>query len=220
MSANDEVDWIAARSTGSACRFKEKKPFLGICLGAQMLGAPPWLIASVRTLKGASKSAITRSTRPSTAIRFATADFQTRSTSGTARGSTYQMERFCSQKGAISRRRPSARPGGLWLSVPPEVTLPMICRWSARSSERLDCPGARPLHRHFEGWFRHDRAIARWSGAFLESWLGRSPAPDPAGFIGLPRLTPKPGEKYPAVPAGFPAIPYQTECNSGDARKR
>ena len=47
----------------------------------------------------------------------------------------------------------------------------MICRWSARSRERLDCPGARPLHRHIEGWVRHDRAIARWSGAFLDSWL-------------------------------------------------
>jgi len=32
-------------------------------------------------------------------------------------------------------------------------------------------PGARPRHRHVEGWFRHDRAVARWSSAFLRCWL-------------------------------------------------
>jgi GMP synthase (glutamine-hydrolysing) len=32
-------------------------------------------------------------------------------------------------------------------------------------------PGARPRHRHIEGWFRHDGAVARWSGAFLRRWL-------------------------------------------------
>ena len=41
---------------------------------------------------------------------------------------------------------------------------------------RMGEPGARPRYRHIEGWFRHDGAVARWSGAFLRRWLaGWSP---------------------------------------------
>jgi hypothetical protein len=44
-------------------------------------------------------------------------------------------------------------------------------------------PGAHPRHRHIEGWFRHDGAVARWSGAFLRRWLagGHPGARPPAG---------------------------------------
>jgi hypothetical protein len=27
---------------------------------------------------------------------------------------------------------------------------------------------------HLEGWYRHDAAVARWSAAFLKSWLSES----------------------------------------------
>jgi hypothetical protein len=53
----------------------------------------------------------------------------------------------------------------------PEVTFAMLCRWMLLTRERMGEPGARPRHRHIEGWFRHDGAVARWSGAFLRRWL-------------------------------------------------
>jgi GMP synthase (glutamine-hydrolysing) len=62
-------------------------------------------------------------------------------------------------------------PAAYGLQFHPEVTLAMMCRWSMTCPERMVSPGAHPRHRHLEGWFRHDGAVARWSSAFLRAWL-------------------------------------------------
>ena len=127
-----EIDWIGVP-------LKEKKPFLGICLGAQML-ARTLAIASVRILKDASKSAITDRpdrARPSglrlplsrPGLPVAPRGIRSAKWRGSARkGRDFEAQAF--------RYGPAA----FGLQFHPEVTLPMICRWSARSSERLDCP--------------------------------------------------------------------------------
>src|SRR6202011_3335240 len=82
--------------------------------------------------------------------------------------------------------RPSAIAGRPTASNHPEVTFAMLCRWMLPTRERVGEPGARPRHRHIEGWFRHDGAVARWSGAFLRRWLpGGQPGalPGPDGLI-------------------------------------
>ncbi|MFZ0728816.1 MAG: glutamine amidotransferase, partial [Methylovirgula sp.] len=53
----------------------------------------------------------------------------------------------------------------------PEVTYAMMCCWTMRGTDRMALPGAHPRHLHLEGWYRHDAAVARWSAAFLESWI-------------------------------------------------
>jgi len=60
------------------------------------------------------------------------------------------------------------------LQFHPEVNFAIMCRWSLLTRERLAEPGARPRHRHIEGWFRHDHAVALWSSAFLRRWLAGS----------------------------------------------
>jgi GMP synthase (glutamine-hydrolysing) len=40
--------------------------------------------------------------------------------------------------------------------------------------ERMNHPSAQERQRHLEGWFQHDRAVARWTSAFLRRWLGPS----------------------------------------------
>jgi GMP synthase (glutamine-hydrolysing) len=55
------------------------------------------------------------------------------------------------------------------------VTFAMMCHWVLLTRERMGEPGAHPRHRHLEGWFRHDGAVARWSGAFLRRWLAGPP---------------------------------------------
>jgi GMP synthase (glutamine-hydrolysing) len=50
----------------------------------------------------------------------------------------------------------------------------MMCKWTVTALERMDHPSAQERHRHLEGWFQHDRAVARWTSAFLRRWLGPS----------------------------------------------
>ena len=53
----------------------------------------------------------------------------------------------------------------------PEVTYAMMCKWTTTAATRMALPGARPRGGHLEGWFTHDGAVARWTDAFLRSWI-------------------------------------------------
>jgi GMP synthase (glutamine-hydrolysing) len=50
----------------------------------------------------------------------------------------------------------------------------MMCKWTVEAHERMNLPGAQTRHKHLEGWFQHDAAVARWTSAFLRRWLGPS----------------------------------------------
>jgi GMP synthase (glutamine-hydrolysing) len=171
MSANDRDDWIRREIDWIGVPLEEKKPFLGICLGAQMLarhlGHRVQPHPQGRVEVGYYPIDPTEHGHSVCDRRFPDRVYQ------------WHREGFDLPNGALllaTGRDFEAQafrygPAAFGFQFHPEVTLAMICRWSARSRERLDCPGARPLHRHIEGWVRHNRAIARWSGAFLDSWL-------------------------------------------------
>jgi hypothetical protein len=99
MSANDadgfvrrEIDWIAVP-------LREQRPFLGICLGAQML-------AKQLGAKAARRSDIIRSGRPRRAMRPAPAG-PTMSITGTARDLSCRPVPNCSRREATFRCRRS-----------------------------------------------------------------------------------------------------------------
>jgi len=179
MSANDGDDWIRREIDWIGVPLKEKKPLLGICLGAQMLarhlGHRVRPHPQGRVEVGYYPIDPTEHGHKVCDCRFPDRVYQ------------WHREGFDLPNGAVLLAKGrdfeaqafSYGPSAFGLQFHPEVTLPMICRWSARASERLDYPGARPLHRHFEGWFRHDRAVARWCSAFLESWLASGLADAP-----------------------------------------
>ncbi len=176
MSANDNDEWIRREINWIGVPLKEKKPFLGICLGAQMLarhlGHRVCPHPQGRVEVGYYPIDPTEHGHSLCDRRFPTRVYQ------------WHREGFDLPNGALLLAKGHDfeaqafrfGPAAIGFQFHPEVTLPMICRWSARSRERLDCPGARPLHRHLEGWLRHDRAIARWSGAFLQNWLAEGEA--------------------------------------------
>ena len=58
------------------------------------------------------------------------------------------------------------------LQFHPDVTYAMMCKWTVEAHERMNLPGAQRRHKHLEGWFQHDAAVARWTSAFLRRWLG------------------------------------------------
>lgn len=61
----------------------------------------------------------------------------------------------------------------------PELTLAMMHRWTTRASARMQLPGARDRRDHFAGRPVFDPAVRMWLTHFLDHWLEgeRTPAP-------------------------------------------
>ena len=183
MSANDECEWICREISWLEKPLAAAKPFLGLCLGAQMLTRA--LGARVFTYSDQRAEIGYFSIKPTAAAdRLCAEPFPRR---------VYQWHRdgFDLPAGAellaeggenfpIQGYRFGAN--AVALQFHPEVTYHMMCRWTVRGQERLSLPGAQPRESHLEGWFQFDSVVERWLKAFLPRWLnGALPAaPAPA----------------------------------------
>jgi GMP synthase (glutamine-hydrolysing) len=177
MSANDDCEWIGRQIGWLETPLKEAKPFLGICLGAQMLtkalGARVFTYPDQRAEIGYAPIS------PCLAADRLCGELFPRW--------VYQWHRdgFDLPAGAellakggeafpIQAYRYGAK--AVALQFHPEVTYQMMCRWTVRGAERLSLPGAQPRQSHLDGWFRFDSAVERWLQAFLPQWMnGRLP---------------------------------------------
>lgn len=56
----------------------------------------------------------------------------------------------------------------------PEVNQEMMARWLVNGAERLSLPGARPAAEHRTGHARYDPALNAWLKDFLDHWLASS----------------------------------------------
>jgi GMP synthase (glutamine-hydrolysing) len=180
MSVNDEDAWLRREIDWIGVPLKEEKPFLGICLGAQMLarhlGHRVRPHPQGRVEVGYYPIDPTEQGHRVCDCRFPNRVYQwhregfdlPRGTTLLAKGKDFEAQAF----------RLGASAYGFQFH--PEVTLAMMCLWSIRSAGRMAQPGAHPSHRHLQGWFRHDAAVARWSDAFLRAWLAAGPNRGPA----------------------------------------
>ena len=176
MSANDEEDYIRQEIDWIGVPLAADKPFLGICLGAQMLArhlghrvAPH---PEGRVEVGFYPIRATASGREVWPELFPSKVYQWhREGFDLPRGATLLAEGdvFEAQAFRYGRR-------AFGLQFHPEVTYQMMCRWTTLGSERLAMPGAWPTQRHFTDWYQHDGMVARWLDGFLRAWVG---APDP-----------------------------------------
>lgn len=171
MSVNDEAAWLRREIGWIGVPLKERVPFLGICLGAQMLARH--LGHSVRPHPNGVFEAGYHPIHPTEqGHRLCECPFPSyvyqwhregcELPSGAillARGQEFDTQAFLYGEAAYG------------LQFHPEVTFWVLCRWTFTTRERLNQAGAQPRRRHFEGWLRHDAAIARWSGAFLRRWI-------------------------------------------------
>ena len=171
MSANDnedylrrEIDWIGVPL---ACG----KPYLGICLGAQMLArhlghrvAPH---PEGRVEVGYYPIRATATGRKVWPVSFPQKVYQwhregfdlPRDAVLLAQGDDFEAQAFRYGSGAFG------------LQFHPEVTYQMMCRWTTSGAERMQMPGAMPRDRHFMDWYLHDGAVARWLNTFLRQWI-------------------------------------------------
>jgi len=183
MSANDPDDFVRSEIDWLAVPLRENKPFLGICLGGQMLakhlGERVYKHADGRVEIGYYPI------RPTPQLEELCRRCETRAPSYVYH---WHREGFDLPKGATLladgdefpvqafRYGPSAYA----IQFHPEVTYAMMCRWTTLAGDRMIAPGAKTRDFHLDGWFQYDAAVARWIERFLRLWVAGDAAEEPA----------------------------------------
>lgn len=167
MSANDpdiftkrEIDWLSVP-------LAENRPYLGICLGAQML---------IKNLGGnvtAAKGEITeigwyplRSTGeggrilpnwPKMVYQFHSEGFDLpKDVTLLAEGDAYRNQAFRYGENAWGTQ------------FHPELTLSMMRRWVVKGAHRFSMPNAQQGPEHLNGRLLYDKALRAWLNSFLD----------------------------------------------------
>ena len=169
MSANDGDDFIKRETDWIGVPLKANKPYLGICLGAQMfarhLGGKVFPHAEGHAEIGYYP------------IRPTAAGF---SLVGQWPECVYQWHRegFDVPPGAELLAEgdtfevQAIRCGsGYALQFHPDVTHAMMHKWTTRGHERMQLPGAKPRDTHFADRAVYDYSARAWLSVFLERWL-------------------------------------------------
>ena len=170
MSANDPDDFIRTEIEWIKVPLREQKPFLGICLGAQMLarqlGAAVAFHPDGMAEVGYYPIRVTPAalgviqTWPSVVYQWHREGFELPAGAELlAEGDLFKVQAF--------RYGPAA----YGIQFHAEVTHATICRWTTRGHERMSLPGAKPRDAHFADRAVHDPAGRAWLAAFLDHWL-------------------------------------------------
>jgi GMP synthase (glutamine-hydrolysing) len=172
MSANDPDDWIAREIDWIGVPLKEDKPFLGVCLGAQMLskhlggnvgphadglveiGYYPLLPTEQGRDLGPWPAHVYHwhregLTLPSGAERIAT-------------GETFENQAFRYGNNTFG------------IQFHPEVTRLTMHRWGVLGAHRFNMPGAQESRAHLDANLLHDGDVKLWLSLFLDRWLDRA----------------------------------------------
>ena len=172
MSANDKDDFIVREIDWIGVPLKENKPFLGICLGAQMCARA--LGGRVAPHRDGHAEIGYYPIRP-TAAGLAIVDpwpeqvYQWhREGFDLPDGAELLAESDMFEVQAFRYGRAYA------LQFHPDVTHAMMHRWTTRGHKRLEMPGAKPRAAHFTDRAVYDYSSRAWLNVFLERWI----APD------------------------------------------
>ena len=171
MSANDPDEWMKRETDWIGVPLKEKKPFLGVCLGGQMLarhlshrvydkpcGSAEIGYYPIRPTAAGDASFGGR--MPRMVYQWHREGFELpRGATLLAEGDLFHTQAFLYGDNAVA------------LQFHPEVTYAMMCRWTTLAHDRMQFPNARARQDHLDGWFQHDRNVALWLDAFLRDWL-------------------------------------------------
>jgi GMP synthase (glutamine-hydrolysing) len=170
QSANDREEFIRREIDWITVPLREKKPFLGVCLGAQMLAQN--LGSRVYPHPQGHAEVGYYPIRPTAAGRAVCESWPDH---------VYQWHRegFDLPHDAVLLAESDTFPvqafrydGAAYaLQFHVEVTHAMMCRWTTRGHARMELPGAQPRAAHFEGRLLHDAACRAWLDAFLDHWL-------------------------------------------------
>ena len=173
MSANDDhLPGIAAELNWMPVVLNSGKPFLGICLGAQMLarvvggsvGTHPEGLVEIGYIEVTpTEAGRSYFEGPMTVYQWHREGFDLpRCCTLLATADTFQQQAF----------RYGDRAYGVQFH--PEVTLDMKRRWTSFAAHRLVLPGAQPAQSHIDNHPVYDPPIDRWIRGFLAKLMGKA----------------------------------------------
>jgi GMP synthase (glutamine-hydrolysing) len=169
MSANDQDDFIRRETEWIGVPLKARKPFLGICLGAQMcaryLGGRVFRHPEGHAeigyypIRPTEAGLAVVNVWPECVYQWHREGFDLPAGSELlAVGDMFEVQ-------AIRYHRAFA------LQFHPDVTHAMMHRWTTRGHERMELPGAKPREAHFADRAVYDYSARAWLSVFLERWL-------------------------------------------------
>jgi GMP synthase (glutamine-hydrolysing) len=170
QSANDSFQYIREEIDWIGVSLKEKKPFLGVCLGAQMLAQH--LGAAVDHCPNGCVEVGYHALRPT----------ENGSVLGQLPQKVYQWHRegftmpsgaklLATADNAYPNQAFSYGPAAFGVQFHPEITLAQVNRWSGSNPCRLLMRGARPRHTHFDDHLVHAPKVNVWLNNFLTRWV-------------------------------------------------
>src|SRR5215813_1449253 len=173
MSANDGDDYIHREIDWIEVPLREQRPFLGICLGAQMLAKQ--LGAGVAPHPQGRAEIGYYPIRPTEAGRSLLPDWPSHVYHWHREGFELPAGTELLAHGDDFPNQAFRAGHAFGLQFHPDVTTATMHCWTARGD--MDLPGAQPRHLHFEGRAIHDAAERAWLARFIEGWLKREPLP-------------------------------------------
>jgi GMP synthase (glutamine-hydrolysing) len=170
MSANDDEDYMRIETDWIGVALAENKPYLGICLGAQMLarhlGANVWL-------------------GPDGAVEVGYRDIAPLADAGAFAGlprRVYQWHKegfdlpagarlLAGSNGPFPNQAMVTGDCAYGIQFHPEITYAQVCRWTGNNPARLEQPGAQPRSEQQAEHISQGPVVNRWLVGFLGSWL-------------------------------------------------
>jgi GMP synthase (glutamine-hydrolysing) len=173
LSANDPDDYVRREIDWIEIPLREQRPFLGICLGAQMLAKQ--LGADVAPHREGRVEVGYYPIRPTAAGHALCADWPGRVYHWHGEGFQLPHGAELLAEGDDFPVQAFQSGHAFGLQFHPDVTYAMMHRWTTRGCVRMDSPGAQPRHLHFEGRAMHDVAERAWLNDFIARWIARPP---------------------------------------------
>ena len=184
QSANDKDDFIRREIEWLAVPLKEKKPYIGICLGAQMLAKH--LGARVYKHPDGHAEVGYYPIRPTAEGRAVCKDWPDHVYQWHREGFDLPNKAAMLAEGESFPVQAFSYGGTAYaLQFHVDVTHATMCRWTTRGHERMLMPNAKPRDSHFEGRLMHDAACNAWLSDFIDHWLAPpATAEQPVGVNG------------------------------------
>ena len=171
MSANDDetLPFIRAELAWLPTVLASGCPYLGICLGAQLLARVLGARVSPHPKEQREIGYFELRSTPQGHLHFppSMAVYQWHregftlpaGTMKLAEGDTFPNQAFCYAETAFG------------LQFHPEITCQLIDEWTTRGADQLDLPGAQPRDLHFRHHDQFGAAVDSWLDNFLDTWI-------------------------------------------------